>query len=218
VEIKIEQTHQEIETTDFTASGRVTTADGRTIAFNYQIEMHRDLTQTSTADVTAGDAVKKVDPIALNLGGGPIALSSDRQGFDIDSDGNTEQIAMPAPGTYFLAFDANGNGRIDDGTELFGPASGNGFAELARLDTNRNGWIDQGDAAYSRLALWSAPNNALKSLGESGVGALYVGSSAATQFDLRSASNETLGQLVSSSVYLGENGNPGALQQVDLTA
>jgi hypothetical protein len=56
------------------------------------------------------------------------------------------------------------------------------------------------------------------SLAEAGVGALYVGRSASTQFDLRSDANETLGQIVSSSVYLGENGKPGAVQQVDLTA
>ena len=218
VEVTVEQVHQETETTGFTAKGRVVTADGRTISFAYQIEMHRDLTQTSTTEITAGDAVKKVDPIALNLTGGAAALSSNRSAFDINSDGNPEQVALPAAGTYFLALDANGNGTIDNGGELFGPATGNGFAEIKKLDTDGNGWIDEGDAAYTSLELWSGSDGGLMSLADAGVGALYVAKSAATQFDLRSASNETLGQVVSSSVYLGENGKPGAIQQVDLTA
>jgi hypothetical protein len=47
-----------------------------------------------------------------------------------------------------LAIDANNNGRIDDGSELFGPTSGDGFGELAALDDDGNGWVDESDAAY----------------------------------------------------------------------
>lgn len=127
-------------------------------------------------------------------------------------------MALPAAGTYFLALDRDGSGTIDSGSELFGPATGNGFAELKSLDTDGNGWIDEGDAAYASLKLWSGADGGLKTLDGAGVGALYVGKSAATQFDLRSGANETLGQVVSSSLYLGENGKPGAMQQVNLTA
>jgi hypothetical protein len=218
VDITTERVHQESETTDFGAAGRVVTADGRTITFDYALEMHRDLTQKTNVEIQAGDAIKKVDPIALNLSGGQVELSSDRTAFDIDSDGTAEQVAMPAAGTYFLALDRNGNGRIDNGSELFGPATGNGFTELQALDTDKNGWIDQGDAAYSSLKLWSAPDGGLTSLSASGVGALLVGQRASTMFDVRNAANETMGQVVASSVYLAEDGRPGALQQVDLTA
>lgn len=218
VEVHIEQTHQETEATDFAASGQVVTEDGRTISFDYRLAMRRGLTQTSTTDIQAGDAIKKVDPIALNLSGGPVALDSIRSAFDINSDGTAEQVALPAAGTYFLALDRNGNGTIDDGSELFGPATGNGFAELKALDGDHNGWIDQGDAAYASLRLWNGPDGEQKSLTEAGVGALYVGKTVGTQFDLRSSTNETLGQVVSSSVYLGENGTSGAMQQIDLTA
>ena len=218
VEVKAEQVHQEQETTAFQASGQVTTADGQTVVFDYGLAMHRELTQTSSTDIQAGDAVRKIDPIALSLGGGPAALSDTRTGFDLNSDGTAENVAMPAAGTYFVALDRNGNGAIDNGTELFGPQSGNGFTELKALDDDGNGWIDEADAAYSRLSLWSGPATATMSLAEAGVGALYVGQSAATQFDLRDSSNNTLGQVISSSVYLGENGKPGVLQQVDLAA
>jgi hypothetical protein len=218
VEIQVQQVHQESESTSFTATGQVVTADGRTINFDYQLQMSRSFSQTTTTDLQAGDAVKKIDPIALNLSGGPVALRQDRSAFDINSDGTAEQVALPAAGTYFVAIDANGNGKIDNGSELFGPATGNGFTELKALDTNHNGWVDSGDAAYASLKLWSGADGGLSSLDQAGVGALYVGKSVSTQFDLRSAANETLGQLISSSVYLGENGQPGQLAQVDLTA
>jgi hypothetical protein len=218
VEIHVQQVHHETETTAYRATGQVVTADGQAVSFDFQLGMHRDLTQQVNIDVLAGDAIKKVDPIALNLNGGPVALSETRTAFDINSDGTAEKVALPAAGTYFLALDRNGNGTVDNGTELFGPATGSGFGELKTLDGDGNGWIDESDAAYASLRLWSGPDGATKSLAEAGVGALYVGQSVSTQFDIRSGANETLGQVVSSSVYLGENGKPGALQQVDLTA
>jgi hypothetical protein len=218
VDVRVEQVHQETETTAYTATGQVATAAGETINFTYQASMHRDLTQSVTAQIQAGDAIKKVDPIALNLDGGTAALSDARTGFDINSDGKAEQVALPAAGTYFVALDRNGNGRVDNGMELFGPASGNGFAEIRSLDTDGNGWIDSGDTAYASLRLWSGPDATMRSLQEAGVGALYVGASTATKFDLRSGTNETLGQVISSGVYLADSGRPGALQQVDLTA
>ena len=220
VDVRVQQVHRETETTAYSAAGQIVTADGRTVDFAYQASMHRELVQSSQAEITLGDAIRKVDPIALNLSGGTVALSETRTGFDIDSDGSAESVALPAAGTYFLALDRNGNGRVDTGSELFGPSSGNGFAELRALDGDGNGWIDEGDTIYASLRLWSGgdANGGLQSLAEAGVGALYVGANVATHFDIRNGANETLGQVVSSSVYLSEDGTPGALQQVDLTA
>jgi hypothetical protein len=45
-----------------------------------------------------------------------------------------------------------------NGAELFGARSGDGFAELAALDGDGNGWIDEGDAA------WQAWHDALMDL------------------------------------------------------
>ena len=65
--------------------------------------------------------------------------------------------------------DRNGNGTIDDGTELFGdvtaqpdPPAGekkNGFRALAEYDMtsnggNGNGQIDSGDSVFASLRLW----------------------------------------------------------------
>jgi len=69
----------------------------------------------------------------------------------------------PTSTTPWLALDRNGNGKIDDGSELFGSAtvlaSGetapNGFIALAELDSNHDRRIDVTDAMWSRLLVWS---------------------------------------------------------------
>jgi hypothetical protein len=218
VAVHVEQVHEEGETTSYSATGTIQTADGRTVAFDFQVAMHREQAERVTLDILAGDAARKVDPIALNLQGGPVSLGAGRTDFDVDGDGAVDHVALPAPGTYFLALDRNGNGTIDSGLELFGPSSGNGFSELRSLDENGNGWIDEADAAFGDLRLWAGPDSEMTPLSSAGVGALYVGATVATPFELKSGSGESLGQVVSSSVYVGEDGQPGAMQQIDLTA
>lgn len=217
VEVHVEQVHQETEATSYQAAGQVVTQDGRAIAFDFSLAMHRDEVETQNLDITAGDAVRKIDPIALKIGAGPVGLSDATMSFDLDADGTAERVALPSAGTYFLAIDRNGNGRIDDGSELLGPTSGDGFGELRALDGDGNGWIDENDAAYARLTLWSGPDAPTSSLGAAGVGALYVADSASTPFEV-GGSDRQLGQMVSSSIYLTESGHAGALQQVDLSA
>jgi hypothetical protein len=87
--------------------------------------------------------------------------------FDIDGDGTVEQIAWTAAdsGLAFLAIDRNGNGQIDNGTELFGnrtrPGSPNGFDALSKLYpiTGPIGFIDADDEVYPKLLLWEDRNH-----------------------------------------------------------
>lgn len=82
--------------------------------------------------------------------------------FDIDGDGQLEQVAWPTPDSElaFLAIDRNGNGRIDSGKELFGPATvpgaRNGYEALAKIApiTGIPGYIDADDEVYPKLLLW----------------------------------------------------------------
>ncbi len=53
------------------------------------------------------------------------------------------RIQQLAQGQYYLAKDSNNNGAVDSGKELFGPTTGQGFAELAAYDEDENGLIDQ---------------------------------------------------------------------------
>src|SRR5690554_2800976 len=128
----------------FEALGQVETSDGRRIDFMLALDLSRYQKEEQSA-LFRGN-VKLVDPLMINLDGEPIALSDQTFDFDLNSDGNTEAIAQTARGTGYLAFDRNGNGKIDDGSELFGPQTGQGFAELAAYDEDGNGWIDSNDS------------------------------------------------------------------------
>lgn len=206
---------EEHERTGFSACGEVRTADGRRIAFDLDLAMCRDFSATSER-VESGRVVLR-DPLVVNFSGKAAALAGRRVAFDLDADGIRELIPELGAGSGFLAFDRDGNRRIDDGRELFGAAgahAGDGFADLATLDADGNGWIDAGDPAFASLAVWFADGR-LESLAAAGVGALSV-DRVATPFALRDAANGELGRIRASGVWLAEQGGAGTLQQVDL--
>jgi hypothetical protein len=153
------------------------------------------------------------DPLVLSFDGKASELTDQRQSFDLDSDGKLESIPGLASSSGFLVFDRNGNGKADNGSELFGAKTGNGFAELAGFDMDRNGWIDEGDPVFSQLAIWSG--DSWSSLAGRGVGALYTGAVDAP-FSLKNSANGLLGEIRAAGVYLNESGSVGSLQQVDL--
>ncbi|PKO35498.1 MAG: hypothetical protein CVU34_04180 [Betaproteobacteria bacterium HGW-Betaproteobacteria-7] len=208
---RISERVSESEATTVCGQGQVRTCDGREIAFDFSVAMQREYTRESVSE--EGSMVRLRDPLVLSFAGNACELTGERIAFDLDADGSPEQIPGLAAGSCFLVFDRNGNGRADDGSELFGVASGDGFADLAKLDGDGNGWIDEGDAAFAQLALWSGGQ--WRSLAGQGVGALYTGSVAAP-FALKDADNELLGQIRAAGVYLLESGQAGLMQQVDL--
>ncbi|HQV09129.1 MAG TPA: hypothetical protein PLL04_08230, partial [Thauera sp.] len=216
MEYDFSATYTESEHMSFSAAGVVRTADGAEIRFELGFAMARSYTESVSFSLRAGDQRLK-DPLVLDFGGPAAALSDVRFDFDLDGDGRNEQLPLLG-GSGFLAFDRNSNGRIDDGRELFGPASGDGFAELAALDEDGNGWIDEADGAWSQLRLWSPDaegKGRLQSLTEAGVGAFYLGR-VDTAFGLKDAANDTQGLMRASSIYLREDGGVGTVSQVDL--
>jgi hypothetical protein len=104
-------------------------------------------------------------PIIVSLRG-DYGLTSAMNGvaFDIDANGFVEQVSWTNGDAdlAFLCMDRNGNGRIDNGSELFGDhtilANGasatHGFEALDELDVNRDGFLDLDDPAWSALMLW----------------------------------------------------------------
>ncbi|MEN6586300.1 MAG: hypothetical protein ABFE02_09695 [Sulfuricella sp.] len=221
VEYERHETHYEAEQTSFSAQGVVKTADGGDITFSLQLNMSREYTEQSDVSVRLGDAARQTkDPLVINFSGNAAQLTSAKFSFDLNADGKTEQISFVAPGSGFLALDKNQDGKINNGSELFGPASGNGFSDLAAYDQDGNRWIDENDAVFNQLKVWSKDaqgNDQLASLKEAGVGAIYLGN-AATEFSIKDASNRLDGKIRSSGVYLSEDGVAGTVQQVDLAA
>lgn len=209
--------YSEEEHTTFSAAGSVRTTDGREITFSLDFALHRAYSEEVSQQLRLGTAALK-DPLVLDFAGSASTLSDVRFSFDLDADGNKEALPLLG-GSGYLAFDRNANGRIDDGSELFGPTSGNGFAELAALDSDRNGWLDEADADFARLAVWKPDANGkgtLTSLANAGVGALYL-ANVATPFSYKDAANNTQGVMRASSIYLREDGSAGSISQIDLS-
>jgi hypothetical protein len=214
------ETRSEQETMQYSAAGVVRTAEGAEIQFSVALSMSRSFASEQRVHFEVGDTRALQDPLVLNFGGSAASLSSTRFAFDVDSDGEAEQMPLLGAGQAFLARDANNNGTVDDGSELFGPATGSGFDELASLDVDGNGWIDEADATFAQLRLWTPEaegSGSLATLAERGVGAISV-NAVATPFALNDEANEALGQVKSTGVYLADDGTAGTVQQVDVTA
>lgn len=130
--------HEELET----ESGEIT------FDASFEIDISASLSMRSSAQ----PAPNKSDPLALDLNGdGKISCAAGV--FDINADGNTDRVPFAKGPDAFLALDRNGNGLIDDGSELFGDQYGaaDGFAELAKFDGDHNGVIDARDVIFREL-------------------------------------------------------------------
>lgn len=211
--------YQESESSSFSATGSIKTQDGKSIEFSVKLNMSREFMMETNTSITAGDPEKKVDPLVINFDGNAAELSQTRFEFDIDANGTAEQIATLRPGSGFLALDKNKDGVINNGSELFGPNSGNGFAELAKYDSDNNGFIDEADPIYKSLRIWQRHEDGsqqLIALGDKNIGAIYLGH-ATTPFQLRNADNQTLGEITDTGIYLTEDGKTGTVQDINLT-
>lgn len=203
--------YREEQQAAFRASGTIQTASGREIGLELTLRL-----AASYSDDRIMTGVFR-DPLIINFDAPTALLDDTTFAFDIDNDGSEEQISLLKRGSGFLAYDANGNGVVDGGSELFGTKSGNGFGELARFDSDGNGWIDENDPIFKGLRIWSKTRgeDRLIALGEAGIGAVYLGA-ARTDYTLRGEGADALGQLRQTGLFLRENGDAGLIQQVDL--
>jgi hypothetical protein len=208
-------TYQEQQSMDFSAVGNIQTADGKSISVNISLSMSREFYTQNTSVEQTVQALK--DPLVLNFKGGAAELTDEKFSFDLDCDGSMDQMSFVSPDSGLLALDRNGDGKVNDGSELFGTRSGDGFADLANYDDDANGWIDENDEIYDKLRIWtkdSDGNDQLLALGVKGVGAIYLGN-VSTDFALKDDANATNGAIRSSGVYLNEDGTSGTIQHVD---
>ncbi|MCM1174959.1 MAG: hypothetical protein NC341_07895 [Blautia sp.] len=210
--------HSESETTSFSTKGIVKTADGREIGFGLNLEMSRSFTEYYEERYDLG-VLNCTDPLVINLNGNVAGLSDQTFYFDLDGDGEKEEISSLQSGSGYLALDLNQDGEINDGSELFGTKSGNGFADLAKYDSDGDGWIDEDDEIWSKLLIWTRDEEGkdkLYHLSEAGVGAICL-QNAQTEFSLNSMKdNHTNGVIRNTGIFLYENGSVGTVQHLDL--
>ena len=209
--------HMESENTTFSTTGTVKTADGRELSFNLELSMSRRFEQYY--EETYSTKVRYCDPLVINLDTNIAQVSDQKFFFDLDQDGTEEEISSLKPGSGFLALDLNGDGVINDGGELFGTKSGNGFADLAKYDSDGNGWIDEADEIWDKLLIWVKDDegkDVLYHLSDLGVGAIGLGN-VSTQFALNSAQdNHNNAMIRNTGIFLYENGNVSTVQHLDL--
>ena len=207
----------EKECTTFSSTGSVKTADGRELSFNLDMSMSREYMEKHSISYVTDYSAILTDPLVINLKDNPVSVSDQSFLFDIDGDGKDETIARMNSDSGFLALDKNGDGIINDGNELFGTKTGNGFKELSEYDSDGNGWIDESDEVYEKLKVWITDENGndkLISLKEADVGAIYLGN-AKTTFNVTDDTNDLKARVRSTGVYLHEDGSAGSIQQVD---
>lgn len=208
----------ESEFTSFEATGYATTSDGRTLSFGVELSLSRSF--TSVYEEFESTEYILTDPLMIDIGSNVPSVSDMKFMFDLDADGTKEEISFAGKGNGFLALDLNGDGIINDGSELFGTKSGNGFGDLAKYDSDHNGWIDENDEIFDKLRVWTKDENGndeLINLKDADVGAIYLGH-ANTPFALTDNNNYAHGFIRSSGIYLKESGGVGMIQQLDLTS
>ena len=218
MEVTYSEYYSESEQTSYQTTGKVVTADGREIEFNLGFSMSRSFEEVYTTS-RMEEIVQSMDPLVINLDGNLAGLSDQKFEFDLDDDGILDSISMLEKGSGYLALDKNGDGIINNGSELFGTKSGDGFSDLTIYDEDGNGWIDENDEIFSKLLIWSKDsegNDELYTLKEAGVGAINL-QKVSTDFSMKSLKdNHTNGQIRSTGIFLYENGNVGTIQQMDL--
>ncbi|MDE7432320.1 MAG: DUF2974 domain-containing protein, partial [Lachnospiraceae bacterium] len=117
------------------------------------------------------------DPLVVDLDGDGFELTTIKDGvyFDNNNAGLSEKTQWVSGDDGLLAIDLNGDGFINDGSELFGTSTvlpdgslaKTGFEALAQYDLNGDGVIDEKDAVYGRLRIWQDKNgNGISEEGE----------------------------------------------------
>lgn len=215
LEYTTRETVYDAEAMAMEAKGVIKTADGRELSFSMSMSMTREFFSQTSTSVNTGT---ETDPLVINYDGKASDLTSRTFAFDLNTDGAKDQISFLKPGSGFLALDRNHDGKVNNGSELFGSKTGNGFEELRAYDDDGNNWIDENDAVYNELRVWAQDHggkDSLHTLQHHQIGALFLGSTA-TPFSIRDSNNTPLGEVASSGVFLRENGTAGTIQQVNL--
>ncbi|NHQ90128.1 SdrD B-like domain-containing protein [Janthinobacterium lividum] len=126
-----------------------------------------------------------ITPIVIDLNGDgvhTIARADFHGSFDLLGTGNAIQTGWVSAQDGLLAIDSNGNGKIDNISELFGGnEKGTGFAKLSSYDSNGDGVVDAHDDKFAELRIWRDANSngvtddgELMSLNDAGVASLTV--------------------------------------------
>lgn len=207
---------------EFSSSVKIQTPN-QSFEMNLDLSFSQEFYKSQSTQMIIGDQ-SVIDPLVINYDEdvNPFAnISNLHFAFDLDNNGTTEMIPQLKQGAGFLALDKNENRIIDNGSELFGPSTNNGFAELAQYDDDKNNWIDEKDAVFDKLKVWSIDengNSSLVSLIDRNVGAIYLGD-VQSGFKYQSAIDQTNAVQKSNGIFVKEDGSGlGVVNSIDVVA
>lgn len=215
IEYKLHESYKESEKLSFSSTGKVKTTDGKEIDFDVNLKMSREYAVENNVNLKISNG-EPVDPLIINYSGKAADFKKSTFEFDLTADGSLEKIPELNPGSGYLVL--SDDGKVEDGSELFGPETGNGFNELEKYDQDNNGWIDEGDKVFSNLKIWTKDkdgNDRLFALTDKDIGAIYLGNIDAP-YSHKSADNKSLAVNKQLGLYLKESGQAGTIQEVDL--
>jgi VCBS repeat-containing protein len=101
-------------------------------------------------------------PVAVDLDGNGFAFTPAEESdvfFDINADGWKRQVSWTKPGDGWLAFDANGNGLVDDSSEIifsrYAETAQGDLQSLAEaFDTDHDGLLTAADEKWAKFGVW----------------------------------------------------------------
>jgi Ca2+-binding RTX toxin-like protein len=160
------------------------------------------------------------DPLVFDLTGGGInltAVSAVAPLFDANRTGFAVHTGWFENNTGILVVDSNGNGQIDDISEVVGERYG-GFAELAQADANGDGVIDANDPISAQLRIWRDGNGdgtvnpgELMTLSQAGIASINLAATAQTGVAV--AGNDVL----ATGSFTHTDGTSGAVDAVSFS-
>ncbi|NCR21969.1 MAG: hypothetical protein GPJ27_08630, partial [Microcystis aeruginosa L111-01] len=165
---------------------------------------------------------KSLDPLIIDLNNDGlqlISLENSSTRFDIDADGYAENTAWVSPQDGILTIDLNGDGTINNITEIFSEHYGDGTPNsglnaISTLDSTKNGIISASDDQFNQILVWQDLNqngiseaNELKTLAQHNI----------TSINLNGLPTETIqdGNIIRTrSIFNRNDGTIGQLADV----
>ncbi|KGM39698.1 hypothetical protein JY96_05760 [Aquabacterium sp. NJ1] len=142
--------------------GGVTGPNGRTQWSGWNTVKLKDAATSLNQQDSAQD-IAYTDPLALDSGNDGILFGAAPVNFDLNADGVSEKLTWTAPTDPVLVLDVDGNGRIDNGSELLDLSDSGKPSNLASLDTSAQGGnndkkLTNADGAFAKLRIWTDRN------------------------------------------------------------
>jgi hypothetical protein len=145
---KLKESNENTESATFSAEGIIKTKDGETVEFESRLNMSHRRVEVDSFEIKAGSN-ELLNPLILNFDGTASDMLPHEAEFDVDDIKNG--IDVVEPGSEFLAIDREDTNRSGDDEKLFGAITGKSFDELAKIDSDGDGWIDKNENKYEDL-------------------------------------------------------------------